>query len=381
MSEQGYIQFILVGVALIVINVLSHLIKELYKVHSERKQMVERSIEPVVKTAEHLLSRICDIFVNYQEERHAEFETYKEAIKDKIKFDEHLKNLTPLTVNRHESTAFRLVKLLAVIEYFNRQTAEIKPFPHLKRARYYLTHKKLEMGLRGKLYNYKSLGTEVQDEIATTFLESNKLTRACDLTIGSYCKLLLESNTFRELVKKAMDFVCVNTSLLEDGQIDRKEEEWKHLFVLMHFGVYLADFCQYFGNNSAWEEYRFIFVRFIKQWNVDSNVQRYLYEPGDIGRSYLHTFPGETSPYGFIATLWHLFLNKITLERYDDIKKWTYLLGRSMRFIRRHDWKLIGIYSLKIRNWKLSWHEDVSKVYGTVKVYSEQRLGIKVKWR
>jgi hypothetical protein len=362
------------GAALILVNIISHLVIEVVRERVERKQAIVRYLRPVLKTVADLISRLSDILIVYHEKYQSILISYNpECISDRFKI------LCPLDMNRHESTAFRLINFLLVAEYFRRKTTDTPTFDLLERAEYYLQHK-FPVALRGNLYSHHLLATEVQEELAAAILRLyNK--PAADFSIGDFCNLLSSGNYDIKLFNAAMKFFFVNLSLLKNKQeIDRNSDEWRHILTLAHFGVYLIDFFQDLGNNCQWEEQRLFFVKMIKVWNSGSVRSRYLYEPGDLSTSnYLDTYPGRLAPRGMIYGLMESLAELLDLQRLRSrFTKYIKLNRRGLKFRRRHHTKFIHSWGIRIRGsnniWDLKISDDLQTVYDEVTRYLQTRL-------
>ena len=366
----------IVGTALIVVNVLSHAFIEWLRRISCRRELVERNLKLVVDSASALLSRICDILVTYPDEMKKVIDAYSPE-----QSRQRRAQLIPISMNRHESTAYRLICFLAAVKYFERQTAETSSFPQLERIHQYLHHK-IPVVLRGNLYGYKLLETEMQEELATAFLDSNISACAGDLSVSQFCKVVKDQDDKYALFDKALQFFCASVPISTQLECNRltDNQDSKHFMVLAQLGVYLADFCQDFGRTSQWEEYRLLFVCFIKQWNKTCMKKRYLYEPGDIGTdNYLRSFPGRLSPLGLLENVGRRILFVPWLIRQaEHVWKLIALNIRGGRSMRRHDLKALRTFGLKIKvmeEWmSFRWNDDLPEVYSAVQNYSKHRI-------
>jgi len=363
------------GVAIILVNILSHRLIEAYKQKSERRQTVTRHLRPVLKAAADLVSRLSDILITHQE---ANLKIFNNP-----QFHDTASNprtLRPSGITRHESTAFRLINFLLVAEYFRRKTADTPSFDLLERSEYYLQHK-IAVALRGNLYGCPLLATEVQEEMAAGILRSFGDKPAADFSIGDLCDLLSSQKYDAELFKAAMRVFQVDTHPLGNRQeIDRNALSWCHMLTLAHFGVYLIDFFQEISDNCQWEEQRLFFVKLIKEWNSSSVRHRYLYEPGDLSTTnYLDSYPGSLAPRGMVLSLSVRAAGVFHMERgFSRVTKFVSFNRRGLRFRRRHHTKAIHSWGLRIRGsdrtWEVRMHDDLHTVYDEVKGYLKKRL-------
>ena len=223
---------------------------------------------------------------------------------------------------------------------------------------------------------------EMQEELATAFLEPNLPVPTGDLSVSQFCKVLQVQEDKHALFDKALQFFCVSVPVGEQLECTRltDNEASKHFMVLVQLGVYLADFCQNFGKTSQWEEYRLLFVCFIKQWNKTCIKKRYIYEPGDIGTdNYLRSFPGRLAPLGFFENVGRriLFVPWF-IQQGEHLWKLVTLNLRGGRSMRRHDLKGVRTWGLKIKameEWLyFKWNDDLPVVYAAVQNYSKHRI-------
>lgn len=363
---------VLVGTALILVNILSHVIIEELRARSARSDLVERELKQVLGAAGGLLSRICDALATYAEEFRQEIRHYGAS-------DGRLQALTPVSMRRLESTVYRLVYFLATAKAFERRTAETAPFPLLERARQYLSHK-IPVVLRGNLYGLRLLETEIQEELAAVFFRPGG---GEDLSVGRFCEILRADRRGRELFVKVLELFLVHVPprdrLREDCFKDVPAA--RRLMALAHLGVYLADFCQDFSRTSQWEEYRFLFARFIRSWNSENEKKRYLYEPGDLETdNYIRSYPGRLSPLGLLENLGRrVYFMPFLVRQGEHLWKLATLNIRGGRAMRRHDLKEVWQSGIRIKEngvWKkFLWAGDISEVYREVQDYSRRRVG------
>lgn len=366
---------VLAGSLLIVVNAASHALIESHKERLRRRELVTRGLRPALAAAERLISRIADILVTHQQSMATTIKLYSlNAVHDRIPI------LTASSINRHESTAFRLAHFLSLTEYFIRQTANAPQFLLLERANYYLLHK-IPVGLRGNLYGTPLMGTRVQEEIGSRFLECAKEANAVDLTVGKFLSLVKSTPDGPELLAALMKVFWIDTTPLATGQdLVREDENWRRMLALVHLGVYLIDFFQEFEANCRWEEERVLFVRLIAQWNADAARRRYLYEPGDLDTgNYVDTYPGRLSPPPLLTSIWIGLLERLRLHgRIERSVKWMKVNLRGARYRRRHDTKRIRRWGVGIKTprglRRLRWSDDIHSLYQELQAYEKTRM-------
>jgi len=379
LTGSGYFQPLVIllaaGAGILLLNVLTQAFVEHFKERAGRRNLVERHLRPVIDAADRLISRISDILITYQlKMRQLRLACVLPSP------PEHLAKLSPLSINRFESTAFRLLRFLAIAEYFSRNTIDIPGFRLLDRARYFLNHK-IPVGLRGHLFQSTMLRTEVQEEMATRMLDIEPQMRAWDLSVGKFCSAVTSGRFDPSLFDTAQQVFTVDTALLASQQeISRGKPEWRHLLNLAQLAVYLIDFSQELGRASTWEEQRTFLVRLIVQWNGDSVKPRYFYEPGDLEtRNYLDTYPGRVLPAGALATIFGRIGEALHLSRpVGRFVIYCKLNIRGGRFRRRHDTKAIRKWGIKIRTpdgWqRLRLRDKLYALYADVGRYAQRRI-------
>ncbi len=131
------------GAALIVVNVVTHAAIDRYEQRRRDREKVERNLKPLLRATGDLISRISEILITRNASIVAAIKDYRPG-----RFSDRIESLRSTNLNRHESTAYRLVNFLAVSAYLTRQTADVSPFPLLDRIDYFVQHK-IAVGLRG----------------------------------------------------------------------------------------------------------------------------------------------------------------------------------------------------------------------------------------
>jgi hypothetical protein len=348
-GEGGFLHLatslVMVGVILIAINLASHALIEKLRTRAERFDAVAKALKPVTSSAADLVSRLSEILLTHERSMVDAIESYD----PETAVLERMPTLTPITMNRHESTAFRLVRFLSFAEQFRRDTAEIPAFGLIEEAEYYLQHK-IRVALKGNLYGSTFLSTELQEEIGVTLLPQNLTERRTD--VGQLCHVLRAHEYFRQLFRAALDgFRCDVAPLRKPSEIDRRDHNWRRILTLAQLGIYLIDFFQHFSNTSQWEEQRLFFVRLIEHWNMDANKQRYVYEPGDLSTgNYLDSYPGRITPAGAAQNMVTKVLELMGMRRWLDRRaKSIHLNSRGRRFRRRHDTKRIRKWGVEVK--------------------------------
>lgn len=365
---------IFAGTVLILVNAGSHALIESIKSRRQRRDVVTRALRPVLGACERLVSRIADICVTHQESMSRIIRQYAPAA-----IANRLPALTALSMNRHESSAFRLAHFLALTHHFACQTADTPSFGLLESINYYLQHK-IPVGLRGNLY-IPLMSTKVQDELGARFLDCAEESGVVALQAGKFLSLVTSTPDGGELFAAAMNVFRVDTAPLAAGRdVAPADEDWRRLLALSHLCVYLIDFFQEFDNNCRWEEERLFFVRLLVQANVASVRHRYLYEPGDlVTGNYLDTYPGRLIPPPLLVSIVIALLERIRLLRpLERLAKRVRLNLRGGRYRRRHDTKRIGPGGVRIRaggRWRdLRYLDDVRSVYQALRDYEAARM-------
>jgi len=360
------ISLIIVGITLIIINITTHALIESYRSRSDRRALVIRSLRPVENAAADLVSRLSEMLVTHQVPMQRTIAAYDPA----MSLTERLPVLNPISMNRHESTAFRLVRFLALAEEFRRDTADIASFQLIEEAEYFLDHK-IPVGLKGNLYEGPLLSTELQQELGSTLLLASNERRT---DVGHLCECLHRDEYSRLLFQSALGVFRFDvTPLADDGTIRIDDQNWRRILTLSHLGIYLIDFFHRFADNSQWEEQRLFFVRLIRMWNTIASKARYLYEPGDLTtNSYIDTFPGQLTPSGLGRNLLGKLADLLHVRRLiERRRKWIYLNLRGARFRRRHDTKRIRKWGVAIRTrdgWRsVRWTDDLYTVLRSVR--------------
>ena len=280
-------------------------------------------------------------------------------------------------LNRHETTAYRLVNYLALSAAFTRETSGLRPFPRLDRAEYFLQHKHA-VGLRGNLYHLSFFSTELQEDMAQAFLKSNSKARPVDLSAGMFLSNLKIQKYPIDFFRRGLEFVGIVPPYARSGAVlDRTSREWRHTLCLAQFGIYLIDFYQELANDPQWEEHRVFFVKLVRQWNADLPKHRYLYEPGDLeSDDYLATFPAKrTSRQSALYSLPSLFGLRDVFTR---LRKAIALNVRGSRFGKRHHPKILRRWGVRIkvgdRRFDIRWDTDLEATYSSVRSWLDTRL-------
>jgi hypothetical protein len=370
-----FLALVLAGSVLIAVNAVSHALIEILKGRSQRRALVTRALRPALGASERLISRMADIFVTHQERMAGIIREY-----DALASRDRLPTLTPISMNRHESTAFRLAHLLSLIQYFLRETVDTPTFPLLERANYYLEHK-IRVGLRGYVYNIALMSTKVQEEIGEQFFQYAGEKNPFDLSADRFLSFLTSRRDGPDLFTALMTTLHVDTTPLVKGQdLVRAEKNWCRMLALAHLSVYLIDFFQEFENNCRWEEERVLFVRLIVQWNADSTRHRYLYEPGDLSTgNYIDTYPGRLTPPSPLMSICIDGLERLRIRQaIERFVKWTKVNLRGGRYRRRHDSKRIHGWGVSIKTAQgprdLRSSNDLLSVYQALKAYESTRV-------
>lgn len=367
-SDLGMVRtLVLAGTGLILVNVLTHRLVAQASFRARRREQVARNLKPLLRATADLISRLVEILITHKRAVVEAISAYDPAGLD-TRLDSAIQ--TSADLNRHETTAYRLINYLTLANYFGRETSGIAPFPVLDRAEYFLQHK-VAVGLRGNLYNMNFLSTELQEDLATSYLECDRTLRATDLSSGIFLAHVKAKKYPRDFFRRALDLLGVVPPFAHSQDaIDRSKKEWKHTLVLAHLAIYLIDFYQELGNDPQWEEHRVFLVRLVRQWNADASKHRYLYEPGDLeSADYLRTFPARrTSRESSLYSLPSLFGLRDALSRTG---KWITLNLRGARFGRRHHPKRLKSWGTRIklgkRSFDIRWDSDLWEVYTNVR--------------
>jgi hypothetical protein len=374
----GRLAFILTivvaGASLILVNILSARLIDGWRDHIRRRQELIRTLRPVLKASAEVVSRLSDILILHRESFLRTYESYRGA-----DLPSRIRILTPVEMNRIESTAFRLVNFLVLAEEFRRKTSDTPSFGLLERAEYFLQHK-IPVALRGNLYQHQMIATEIQEEIAAAALGLLEHRPALEFSVGSLCSFIRSGEYDAELFEVAVKAFLVDTKCLgDDTEIDRTSPSWQHVLTLAHLGVYLIDLFQDLADNCQWEEQRLLFVKVIKGWNTGSVRHRYLYEPGDLQtENFLDTYPGGLVPGSMLLGVLERVVAFCRMGRlFDRRLKFLALYRRGLRFRRRHNTKAIHSWGLRIHGEKRSWtirlSEDLYTVMREVREYLESR--------
>lgn len=380
---KGYLKLgitlVIVGASLILVNVATHALISNFQERKKDKEKVKRTLKPLLRAAADLISRIVEIQI-----------TENPALKDAITNyhsgypENRLETLVPDKMNRLESTAYRLVLFLSLAKYFERETCDISTLPLLDRIEYFLMHK-IAVAMRGNIYQLKLLGTELQEEIATNYLDHANQRRATDLSIGSYLFHLNDADKGKynsKLYESAMKFFTYDLESTKIGDIiDRNNKHWKQRLVLAHLGIYLIDFYQEMAIDPQWEEHRLFFVSLVRQWNADAPKHLYLYEPGDLEKkNYLITFPAKrTSRQSDIFNVFRLVPDLFGLRELVQLRIKHFSLNvRGSRFGKRHHTKSIHSWGVSIRaksqSYNIKWDDDLITIYENVRNYLRVRF-------
>ncbi|HXG53701.1 MAG TPA: hypothetical protein VNN77_20045 [candidate division Zixibacteria bacterium] len=366
---------VLAGIALIAVNVVSHALVENYKVRKQRRELVKRNLKPLLSATTELISRISELLIQEKKELIDAIRSYSPEI-----LAQRIPTLSAATMNRHESTAYRLVNFLTLAAYFGRQTADVPSFRLLDRVEYFIQNK-IAVGLRGNLYGKNFLSTELQEELAESYLACNPHLRAAELSIGTFVANLKTRKYDPVLFACALSFFDVDPARarVADG-ISRTSDEWRHILVLAHLAIYLIDFYQELAEDPQWEEHRLYFVRLVRQWNADVPKRRYLYEPGDLdGDNYLDTFPARRTSAQSSLGLGSLVPSLVGCR--DLCTRWHKFVAlnyRGSRFGKRHHPKAIRSWGVKIKlkdhPHYIKWNDDLETVYESVRSYMRVRF-------
>lgn len=359
----------LVGLLLILVNAFSHYLREwiTQKLNrdKEKSELVQKNLKPLLNATSGLVSRIVEIIIHYQPTTIKDIQRY-----DPNNLAERIKRIynDEDTMNRHESTAYRLVLFLSLLKYFQTKTSEIVLYPLLDSLQEFTEHK-IPVGLRGNLYRFKLLSTQVQERMSSLFdFDGNP--RPSDFSLSHFRELLNKSQNTQKVFKLALDYFNIHIGPLRDHEtVAPTSKEWKHLLAVCHATVYLMDFFQDYDQNSQWEEYRVYLVRVIKEWNEHNAKKSYLYHIDDLrSTNYLDTYP-DSVLIGF--PLWRrVILFGWTKRR----AKYLALRRRGKLFAKRHHKKKIvprgvRIYTGGARPYCLPWDQELDKLYSGVMNY------------
>ena len=367
---EWFLSIIGIGIILILVNVITNFAIERQKERSTRQELVRRNLKPLLRASAELISRTSEILITHNQRMMEAIDVYGDA-----NAIDRLRNLKPLLMNRHESTAYRLINYLAIANDFGRQTAETPSFRFLDRVEFFLGHK-VPVALRGYLYGVELLSREVQEELAVSLLQNYKDARANDLSVGQFCELLKDQKYAPELFDAALRVFKVNAHLLKnDEEIDPTSKEWKHILALAQLTVYLIDLFHELGGDCQWEEHRLLLVSMIRHWNSRSIQRVYLYEPGDLStENYLDTFPGKiVKPRLFEAWIGRLPGIRQSRIFFSRCAKRLILNLRGSRFHRRHYVKTItgkGVkVSGKVDDISLLWTEAFKTLHTRIRTH------------
>jgi hypothetical protein len=351
--------FILIvsGVLLIIINSVTHLIIQLIsewiKIKSENRKIVNKNLPPLIKSTGSLISRMIEIICEFQKPTLYDIRIFHQKIlEDRIK---EIANGEVL--NRHESTAYRLIAFFAYLDIFERSTSNITGYKYLDSIQYYADNKIL-MGFRGKIYKSKtSLSSQVQDRISNFFWNESEERKECSININNFVSLLNDKNKL-EIFKYALNFFYVQTNQIENFNekcsIDTNDRSWQQIMTLAHVTIYLIDLYQDFNFDPDWEVYRVYLVALIKEWNENTKQIKkvHLYNIGDLDtNNYYDTFSKNI----FYVIKWYNYINILLIVKKYRIK---YSLNkRGKIFKKRHYMKKITKFGvnvyLKSRIWSL----------------------------
>lgn len=364
----------LAGLGLILVNLLSHRLVASYDRRARHREQVQKNLKPLLRATGDLISRLVEILI-----------TQKKPLIDAIEHfnPQHLEQrleseiATSADFNRHETTAYRLINFLTLAHYFGRETSEIPSFRLLDRAEYFLQHKHA-VGLRGNLYHQSFLSTELQEDLATSYLECDKSARAVDLSLGMFLAQLKAGRYPLAFFEAALKVVTLVPPYTTSGDsIDRSDDSWRHTLALAHLAIYLIDFYQELAHDPQWEEHRVFFVRLVRQWNADSQKHRYLYEPGDLGTSdYLRTFPSpRTSRQSSLYALPRILGIRDAIGRF---RKSIALNLRGARYGRRHHPKRVRRWGVRVktdkRRFDVRWDTDLRSTLTAIRGWLDVRL-------
>lgn len=370
------VNIVLSGIVLIVVNLLTHMGINYVQTRSQQVAQVRQKLNPLLHATADLVSRISEILITNNKSMLEAIASYEpETLPKRIKY------LSVLNINRHESTAYRLVNFLALSAHFTRKTADLPAFPLLDRIDYFIHHK-IAVALRGNLYGLRLLNTELQEEIAARYLDRDRSLEAVDLTLGQFVDALKEGDYDASLFKASLDLFSLDCVVVKmTSPIDRNSDKWKHALVLAHLAVYLIDFYQELAVDPQWEEHRIFFVRLIRQWNTDAPKHLYLYEQDDLeGDNYFDTFPAHrTSDQSVLFSLSQMIPKMFGFRMWIARQcKTIRLQYRGSRFGKRHHPKSIESWGVSInvgaRVYEIRWTQDLKSVYDDVRAYLKVRL-------
>ncbi len=375
-SPRFFLSLVVVGIVLILVNTFSDYLIRSREERRRQFKLVTSHLKPVLSATSDVISRICEIIVTQRPHTLGAIARY-----DPLKHEERVVQISQFTMNRHESTAYRLIRLLGLSNQFLHKTAGTPSFPLLDRAEYFLKHK-MAAGLRGNLYGISFISRELQLEMATVFDKSQERDVARELSIGEFCDLVKKDEFARHSYKLALDLFAVDcTPLITNKPVDRNDENWKHILALAHLCVNLIDMDQTLGGHAQWEEYRVFLVRLIRQWNSDLQQPLYFYQIGDAKpeKSYLDTYPGNVTSLSTIAAI----LAKIPgwtrcRGMFERIGKYFRLNIRGIRYGRRHSTKRLNRKGVKVYADK-EWEEfnldmDIRPLHEKLKRFLERRM-------
>lgn len=359
------------GIVLILANTVTHSLQNRFSERRRHRLRVERHLEPLLDATSDLVSRIGEIIVFQRPSMMQALGMYDRGA-ELPKFD-------PQNLDRHQSTAYRLIKFFAAARSFQRNTADIPTFSLLRRVNYYL-ERKLPTAFKGNLYQIEGIPKEVQECIGDDLLDQ-KRGRVTDLGVRNFCNLVNDASFDAGLLRYALDFFAVDPlPLKRHDNIDPQSENWRHLLSITHVGIYLIDLFQDLGRNPRWEEYRVFLVALVRQWNRSASARRYLYEKDDAApeaRNYIDTYSERVAWRHAAFRIAHLvprieLLGKLR-RRLQRLARWDVVRKRGKRYVGPHPPKWAHGKGLYIGGGSvltdLRWDDDLESLHDAVCYY------------
>ena len=272
----------LAAMVFVLVNTVSHAIQETINERRRHRVQVKSELAPVLAATSDLVSRLCEILV-YQ----------RRSMISALEAKEHPDILVaPATkLDRLQSTAYRLLRFLALSHHFQASTANIPLFSHLRHA-YYFLQRKLPTSFKGGFYHASLLSKEEQEFIAAEICDDDSLVDVEKLNISRFAKLLKSQRIDIQVFDSLVKALEVDPAPIKDRQnINHNDQNWRKLLAWAHTTVYLIDFFQDLSDSPRWEEHRIVLIGMIRQWNIGETNPIYLYHRGDLQTNrYLDTY-------------------------------------------------------------------------------------------
>lgn len=382
--------------AIVLVNVLSFWVKDYFTdkaaTNRRKRDVLVSHLTPLLHNAEQVASRFLEIVTGSDKKMEASIQTYRASppTVQQLASRFHSIHSEASEFTRHESTAFRLVNLLASMQEFTVGTLEVTNHTELSEALQFV-HSKIPMGLRGNIFKSKGgyappLSTETQERIAAQYY-CDESVFPLGLNVTEFLSEIEKGIPGVHLISPVMQFLAVDPQTVKDlyasdtNLFSQPTNEQRQLLNVIHATVYLIDFIQDLGGTPQFEEYRLLLVKTLKLWS--ERVKRlYLYRPDDLrADSYFATYSDIAARRYKYSNKWRIVAHALS-HRSDDALRRAALAHRGNKYAKTHPSKVVSASGLLIyspaskRKYEFRIQDDLKTIYTQFADYIEREKGL-----